>query len=135
MADEEQQKEFLAENEVMDLSAIRGGTFCVAVATGMPNGGKFLCTTLHGPYSFTEMVQEVGEIWVQNQHHAKAIIMEKDVKKKVKVLDENTIDYIEAHYVDIIMEETLAGIPEDRVFTCAAGVVAEADPKPEEKPS
>lgn len=124
------EREFLAEVEVMDLSSIKDKTFGVAVATGKPNGIKYLCSTLHGPYNFTEMCQEVGEMWVREQHHAKVILLEKDMKKKLLCLDENTLDYIEAHYVDIIMEETLASW-EEKEYTCAAGTVEE--PEPEKK--
>ena len=74
-----EEKEFLAEIEVMDLSPIKDKTYVVAVGTGDPNKVKFLCSTIHGPYNFTEMCQEVGEMWVQHQHHAKVIIMEKTV--------------------------------------------------------
>ena len=132
MPSEAEDKEFLAESEVMDLAPVRGGSFCVAVATGAPNGVKYLCTTLHGPYDFAEMAQEVGEMWVTHQHHAKVIRLDKDPKKRVQFLDENTVDYIEAHYVDIIMEETLAGIPEDRQYTCEAGIVEEPEDKPKD---
>lgn len=120
----EEQKEFLAEAEVLDLTPIKGKTYIVAVSTGDPNKVKFLCSTVHGPYNFTEMCQEVGEMWVQHQHHARAIIVEKDPKKKVLLLDANTIDYIEAHYIDIIMEETLGNF-EDKEFTCTAGTIEE----------
>ena len=121
----EDQKEFLAEAEVMNLAPIKGKTYVVAVGTGDPNKVKFLCSTIHGPYDFTEMCQEVGEMWVQHQHHAKVIIMEKDPKQRVLLLDANTIDYIEAHYVDIIMEETLSSF-EDKEFTCSAGTIEDA---------
>ena len=127
----DEQKEFLAEVEVMDLGPIKGKTYVVAVGTGDPNKVKFLCSTIHGPYDFTEMCQEVGDMWVQHQHHAKVIIMEKDPKSRVLLLDANTIDYIEAHYIDIIMEETLAGF-QDKEFTCSAGTIEEA-PSDEKK--
>src|SRR5580765_1769721 len=127
----EEEKEFLAEVEVMDLSPIKDKTFMVAVGTGGPDTIKFLCSTPHGPYNFTEMCQEVGDMWIQHQHHAKAIILEKDPKAKVYQLDGNTIDYIECHFQDIIMEEFLAGVEEPKEFTCTAGTVTE--PEPEEK--
>lgn len=126
----EEEKEFLAEAEVMDLTPIKYKTYVVAVGTGDPNKVKFLCSTIHGPYNFTEMCQEVGEMWVQHQHHAKVIIMEKDTKNKVLLLDTNTIDYIEAHYIDIIMEEAFASV-DDKVFTCTAGTIE--DPVAEKK--
>ena len=123
-----EEKEFLAEAEVMDLAPIKGKTYVVTVGTGDPNKVKFLCSTIHGPYDFTEMCQEVGEMWVQHQHHAKVIILEKDAKKRVLLLDANTIDYIEAHYIDIIMEETLSSFGE-KEFTCTAGTIEDADAK------
>ena len=89
---------FLAEAEVMDLSKIKDKVFAVAVSTGPIDGVKYLCTTLHGPFGFTEMVQEVGEMWVNHQHHAKVILMSKKQEEKVEYLDANTVDYIECHY-------------------------------------
>src|SRR5687768_3954599 len=121
---EVEEQEFLAEAAVMDLSPIKGETFCVAVATGGPNAKKFLCTTLHGPYDFSEMAQEVGDMWLQHQHHAKVILMDKDATKPIRVLSDNTVDYIECHYVDIIMEHALESIP-DKEYTHTAAVVVE----------
>lgn len=122
------EREFLAEAEVMDLSPIKGKTFCVSVATGDPAGIKYLCSQLHGPYNFQEMCQEVGDMWVQHQHHAKVIILDKDVKSKVKTLDANTVDYIEAHYVDIIVEDALSSF-DDKEYTCVAGTNEEPEPE------
>ena len=65
MADDEvaiEEKEFLAETAVMNLAPLKEETFCVAVATGDPKNVKFLCSTIHGPYSFIEMANEVGEM-------------------------------------------------------------------------
>ena len=115
---------FLAEAEVMDLSKIKGKTFAVAVSTGPVDGVKYLCTTLHGPFGFTEMVQEVGEMWMIHQHHAKVILMSKKQEEKVEYLDANTVDYIECHYNDIIVEEMLGGAF-DKEFTCQVGLTFE----------
>lgn len=134
---EEKNDNFLAEVEVMDLSPIRDGTFVVAVGTGDPSKVKFLCSTIHGPFNFVEMVQEVGEMWTQHQHHAKVLILSKDSTKPVEMLNENTVDYIECHHVDIITEEMLGGaFDEDKKFTCVAGTSAKtdvADPRHAEK--
>ncbi len=117
---------FLAEAEVMDLSGIKDNKFMVAVATGDPDGVKFLCSTIHGPYDFTGMVQEVGDMWNTHQHHAKVIICEENPLKRVKMLDGNTVDYIECHHTDIITEAMLGGaFDEGKDFTCQAGLVAE----------
>ena len=126
---------FLAEVEVMDLSPLKEKMFLIAVGTGAPDKVKFLCTTVHGPYDFVEMLQEVGDMWHNNQHHAKAILLDKDSTKKVEMLDPNTIDYIECHYVDIITEEMLGGAF-DKKFTCRAGTVGEmesSDPRHQTK--
>jgi hypothetical protein len=128
---------FLAEAEVMDLSKLRDKVFAVAVSTGAPDGVKFLCSTLHGPYNFTEMLQEVGDTWQQHQHHCKVIVLDKDVKNKVQFLDANTVDYIELNYADIIVEEMLGGaFSEPKDFTCQAGIVSEessSDPRNQQK--
>lgn len=123
---------FLAEAEVMDLSKIKDKVFAVAVATGPVDGVKYLCTTLHGPFGFTEMLQEVGEMWTIHQHHAKVILMSKKQDERIVYLDANTVDYIECHYSDIIVEEMLGGAFDDKDFTCQAGLVTEevsSDPR------
>ena len=41
-----------------------------------------------------------------------------------KFLDENTVDYIEAHFEDIVTESMLDGVFDDiKEYTCRAGVV------------
>lgn len=115
---------FLAEIETMDLSKIKDKQFMVAVAKGNPEGVKFIGSTMHGPYNFTEMLQEVGEMWNTHQHHAKVIVCEKNANKKVPMLDQNTIDYIELKYNDLITEEMLGGAF-DGDYTCQAGLLTE----------
>lgn len=124
-------EDFLAEVEVMDLSHLRGGQFIVAVGTGDPSSYKLLGSTIHGPYSFVEMLQEVGDMWCTHQHHAKVIMLDKDSNGATKMLDENTIDYIECHYGDLITEEMLGGAF-DKEFTCKSGMLdddSEQDPR------
>jgi hypothetical protein len=79
------------------------------------------------------MVEQIGVTWQEHQHHAKAMILEKDMKVRPKFIDENTADYIECHYSDIIVEEMLNGVfDEDKQFTCKAGlndIDAEEDPR------
>lgn len=116
--------DFVGELETMDLSAIRTDSFMVAVNQGERSGVKFVCSTIRGPYSFEEMCQAVGVMWKEHQHHGKALICQKDPAAAPKYLDENTIDYIEAHFEDIITESMLDGVfDEDKDFTCRAGVV------------
>jgi hypothetical protein len=126
-------EDFIAECETMDLSELKDKSFLVAVSTGDRNKSKFLSTTVHGPYSFVEMVEEVGVMWQEHQHHAKVVITSKDRSKALKILDENTIDYIEANYTEIATEAMLDGVfDDDREFTCRAGLIedqSEEDPR------
>jgi hypothetical protein len=116
---------FLAEVEVMDLSKIKDNKFLVAVSTGKPDGIKFVPSTVHGPYEYLEMVQEVGVMWDKYQHHARVILLSKNADEKVVSLDENTLDYIECHYNDIIAEEMIGMFDKD--FTCQAGTSVEEE--------
>ena len=115
--------DFIGELEKMDLSELRTKTFLVAVSNGDRNKGKFVSTTVRGPYNFVEMCEEVGSMWVNDQHHAKVIIPERDRNKPIKSLDENTVDYIEANYLDIITESMFEDMLNDDPFTCRAGIV------------
>jgi hypothetical protein len=122
-----QGEEFMAEAETMDLGGLKDKTFLVAVSTGDRNKSKFLSTTAYGPYTFPEMVEQVGMMWNEHQHHAKVVVMEKDRTKPLKSLDENTTDYIECHWTDIAADAMLEGIlAGEAEFTCQAGFV-EAD--------
>lgn len=119
--------DFIGELEVMDLSELKGQIFMVGASTGDRSKPRYLCTTLRGPYSFEEMIEEVGVMWKEQQHHAKVILPTKKRNEPVKCLDENTVDYIEANYLDIITESMLEGVFDDiKEYTCRAGIV-EAD--------
>ena len=132
-------EEFLAEVDVMDLSHLKVGKYIVAVSTGDPSGFKLLGSTIHGPYSFVEMLQEVGDMWATHQHHAKVVMLDKNGNNPTQALDENTVDYIECHYNDLITEEMLGGAFDGlKEFTCKAGMIEDDgnDPrrkKPEEQ--
>jgi hypothetical protein len=116
--------DFIGELEIMDLSELRDKQFLVAVNQGDRSGVKFLCSTIRGPYSFEEMCEAIGVMWKIHQHHGKAIILQKDAAAAPKYLDENTIDYIEANFEDIITESMLNGVfDDDKEYTCRAGVV------------
>ncbi len=119
--------DFVGELETMDLSELKDKQYMVSVSTGSRSEGKFLCSTIRGPYSFEEMCETVGNIWRQEQHHAKVILCQKDRAVAPKILDENTVDYIEAHFEDIITESMLDGVFDDvKDYTCRAGLI-EAD--------
>jgi hypothetical protein len=118
---------FIAECETMDLSDLKNKSFVVSVSQGDRGCPKFISSTMRGPYTFVEMCEEVGMMWAEEQHHARATILQKDRKKTSTYLDANTIDYIEAHYTDIVTESMLDGVFDDeREFTCRAGIL-EAD--------
>lgn len=116
--------DFVGELETMDLSELKNRQFMVSVSNGPRSGVTFICSTIRGPYTFEEMCESVGGMWVKDQHHAKAIVCQKDPGTKPLYLDENTIDYIEAHFQDIITESLLDGVFDDvKDYTCRAGLV------------
>lgn len=128
---------FIAEFEVMDLSKLKDKTYLVAVSREDPNGPKFVCSTVRGPYDFYEMCEEVGFMWRTHVHHAKVYVLNKDRDAKVLFLDKNTTDYIECHYADIITEGLLEGVfDDDKAYTCQANIIqdsGEDDPRSKTK--
>lgn len=117
-------EDFVGELETMDLTELKDKQYLVAVNQGERSGVKFVCSTIRGPYTFEEMCEQIGTIWKEHQHHAKAIVLQKDPSAKPIYLDENTVDYIEAHFQDIITEAMLDGVfDEDKDYTCRAGIV------------
>ena len=113
---------FIGEFETMNLDKIKDKTFMVAVATGDPEKAQYLPGTLHGPYDYGEMLDEVGQMYVEFQHHAKVLICEKDRTKRMEFLDGNTIDYIEANFENLIMSEIMDGVVLNPEYTCQAGI-------------
>ncbi len=115
--------DFVGELETMDLSELKGKRYLVGVNTGDRSGPKYVCSTLRGEFTFEEMCEAVGYMWKEHQHHAKVMVANKDFTAKPVVLDENTVDYIEAHFQDIITESMLDGVfDEDKDYTCRAGL-------------
>lgn len=127
--------DFVGELETMDLSELKNKQFLVAVNQGDRSKVKFVCSTIRGPFTFEEMCESIGLMWREHQHHGKAIVLQKDLSAKPVYLDENTIDYIEAHYQDIITESMLDGVfDEVKEYTCRAGIVeGEGDDNPLDK--
>jgi len=131
--------DFIGEFAVMDLTPLKDKLYMVSVGTGEPGKGKFLCSSPHGPYDYLEMIQEVGMMWAEHQHHACAILLTKNNKERVKVLDARTIDYIEAQWENIIAESILEdALAEPPAFTHTAGFSdvtfdAAANPQLQEK--
>ena len=124
-----EENDFIGELEEMDMSEMYDKMFMVAISTGPRDGIQFLCSTVCGPLNFYEMVETVSEIYKDKLVHAKVIVPSKEFGVPPKVLDENTIDYIEARSIDILMDSFLSGeIDATREFTCKAGFL----PEPEE---
>jgi len=109
----------------MDLSELYEKQFIVAVSTGDRNKCKHLASTLTGPYDFVEMVEMVGTMYRDHQHHAKVTILHKEYGKRASFLDAGTTDYLEAHWENIVFEASFetalsadkplkAGIIEDK---------------------
>jgi len=93
--------------EHMDLSNLHSEVFTVAVSSGPRDKGRFICTTIHGPYSFDEMVQEVSRMWTEDQNNAKVYILNKDYKKACRWLDIDTTEYVQFRAADILLERML----------------------------
>lgn len=91
----------------MDFEKLRGHEYLVAVNTGPRNKPKLLASTMRGPFPFLEMIEIVGSMYQREQHHAKVYVLEKSFDKGIFFLDEGTIDYIEAYWEDIVVEESL----------------------------
>lgn len=135
--DPQSDENFVAEFANMNLDPLRDKSFFVAVNTGDRNKCKLLASTIRGPYEFLEMVEEVGYMFEQEQHHAKIVVATKDRTKPVQFLDQKTTDYIEAHYTNIIAD----GILEDAImgsnepYTHTATLISEVNEnaKPEEQ--
>ena len=111
-----QSEDFCAElfDGTMDFSKIVDEQFIVAVNTGDRNRQKLLASTIRGPFDFYEMVEAVGAMWEREQHHAKVYILTRDFDKAPVFLDEGTIDYLEANWVDIVSTGILeAAIADD----------------------
>jgi len=123
-------EDFVGELEVMDLSELKGRQYMVAISSGDPNGPKFVCSSIRGPFTFEEMCEAVGVMWREHQHHAKVMVCQKDMTKPLTYLDANTIDYIEAKFDDIITESMLEGVFDDiKDYTCRAGLTEVVDPE------
>jgi hypothetical protein len=113
---------FLGEVEDMDLSELHGKMFGVAISSGARNAKKFVGSSLLAPLDFYEMLENVGAYYETQQLHAKAFILNKTMGESMKYLDECTIDYIEARYLDIIADGMLSGALSESVpYTCRAG--------------
>lgn len=120
--------DFVAEFESMDLSELKNKVYVVAVNQGDRSGPKYVCSSIKGPFSFEEMCEHVGVMWRNYQHHAKVTILDKDQTRPSKFLDENTVDYIEAHYEDIVTESMLDGVfDEVKEYTCRANILESTD--------
>jgi len=123
MEEQQDNNSFLPQVEVMDLRDLYDKVFITAVSTGPRSDGRLLAKTIHGPYTFEEMVGEVGRMWSEDQNNAKVYILEKDNKAKSAWLDENTIDYMQLHYADIVIERILSN--DDKEYTCKARILSD----------
>ena len=126
-----QQEDFSADLDCdrMDFEHLFDKQFCCAVSTGDRNGPKALCATIHGPYSFFDMCQAVGETWANQQHHMKPFILTTKLTHKTEWLDEGTVDYIESNYDQMILvgvlEKELFGDDDEDDVVVKAGTASE----------
>ena len=125
---------FLGEFEQMDLSELKDKMFMVAISSGDPSKCKYIPESIHGPYGFYEMVEQVEAMWKNCQHHAKVLVTSKNMGRPPQFLDTCTVDYLEAKGGQIITEGMLGGDDLITDYTCKAGLFeAENHPLLEEK--
>jgi len=119
-----QHEDFCAElvEGTMDFSHLHDKEFVVAVNTGPRNKPMLLASTMRGTFDFFEMLESVGSMWENEQHHAMVYVLTKDFKKSSNFLDEGTIDWIEANWADMIA----TGIFEAALLNDDSGVVIPA---------
>ena len=122
-----QEEDYCAEldGRKMDLEKLKGHQYLVAVSTGPRNKPKLLASTIRGPFGFSEMVEAVGSMYEREQHHAKVYKLEQSFDKPIFFLDEGTIDYIEAYWQDILIEEELEAAIFDDDETIEAGIIGQ----------
>jgi hypothetical protein len=118
----------------IDFGHLVDKTFLVAVSTGDRNKPKLLASTMRGPFEFFEMCEAVGSMYQNEQHHGKVYILEKSFDVGISFLDEGTIDYIEANWIEIvttgILEQELFG-DEDVIPAGAIGLEYNQETKSE----
>lgn len=123
-----QEEDYCAEldGRKMNLEKLKGHQYLVAVSTGPRNKPKLLASTIRGPFDFSTMVEAVGSMYEREQHHAKVFKLTDSFEEPIFFLDEGTIDYIEAYWQDIVMEEELeAAIFGDDEDTIEAGTISQ----------
>jgi hypothetical protein len=132
--EEENNEYFAGEFEEMDLSDLHDKIFLVACSSGDRNKPKYIPETISGPFNFYEMIEVVGNFYGEQQLHAKAMVPSKSMGTAPQILDENTIDFIEARYMDLIADDLLGGdIMNAKEFTCKAGFIEEETEETEEE--
>ena len=133
MGEEEEENEYTCgEFEEMNLTTLHDKIFMVAISTGDRNKSKYIPESISGPFNFYEMIDAVANCYVDQQLHAKVLITSKTFGIKPEVLNENTVDFIEARHEDIMMDGVLGGgVLESESYTCEAGFVIEEIEKEE----
>lgn len=133
----DQVENFVGDFEEMDLSELQGKMYGVAVGIGTRDTRMFMCDSLMAPLDFWQMIEAVGMIYTEQQIHAKAFILKQKLDEKAVFLDEFTIDFIEARYMDILAEGMLNdSLDSEKQFTCRAGFIQDEpeDQVPAEEP-
>ncbi len=114
----------LGEFEEMDLSDLKDKVFMVAINRGPRNKHNYLCASLTGPFNFYEMIEQTIRIYRERQVHAKVMICGKEIGVAPQMLDENTVDFIEARGDEIVMDGMLGGtLMSQKEYTCKASFI------------
>ena len=115
--------DFIGELETMDMTELLDKTFIVFQRSVDSRIDSIAASTASGPYTFLEMVETVGLFYKSYVAHLTVGVVTKNVTEPMLVLSDETIDYIEANYLDIIAQHSL-GLPDPAEYTCKAKLLS-----------
>lgn len=120
MRDEE---DFCGALETMDLRPLQGKIFIGGISTGPRKEYGILPSTIRGPMTFEEMIEFVGTTWKERTLHSRVFASSRFLNQPNEYLDPCTIDYIEAHWQDILMDLLINGELSEKEFTCTSEII------------
>jgi hypothetical protein len=117
--------------ENMDLTELKDKQFLISILTSKQDDVPYVSSLIKGPFSFYEMAEVCGDIWENKNRHPFVIIASKEFSEKIQYLDEDTIDYLESRWKDIVVDGFIEDILQTD-YTCKAGVTTYEQKQKEE---
>jgi hypothetical protein len=112
----------IAAFENMDLTELKDKTFLMSIKTNKSDDVPYVSKLIKGPFYFYEMVEMCGQIWENQNRHPFVIIASKEFSEKIQFLDDDTIDYLETRWKDIVTDGFLTDILNGD-YSCKATIV------------